>query len=66
LALPTGMVILGVMSSLLGPQRAMLVSALVGLAVLGVTAFTNRGLSGGVAVSGGREGDPVSAQSELG
>jgi predicted MFS family arabinose efflux permease len=73
LALPTGMVILGVMSSLLGPQRAMLVSALVGLAVLAVTAFTNRGLlpdtatpSSGASISGGREGDPVAAQPELG
>jgi MFS family permease len=75
LGLPTGMVILGIMSSLLGPQRAMLVSALVGLAVLAGTAFTNRSLmrtpdttagSSGVPISGGREGNPVAAQPELG
>ncbi|WP_284228674.1 MFS transporter [Mycobacterium antarcticum] len=66
LALPAGMVILGVMSSLLGPRLAMLVSALAGLAALGATVLTNREMSGGAAVSGGREGDPVTAQPELG
>jgi predicted MFS family arabinose efflux permease len=79
LALPTGMVILGVMSSLLGPQRAMLVSALAGLAFLAATAVMNRGLmsdtvtasddaepAGGESIRDGREGNPVTPQPELG
>lgn len=73
LALPIGMVILGVMSSLFGPQRAMLMSAMVGLAVLAVTAVMNRGQmwlphsrSGAAARGGHREGDAVAAQPELG
>ncbi len=74
LALPTGMVILGVMSSLLGAQLAMLVSALVGLVALAATLFGNGqrmraphtvATSGG-AIRVGREGDPVAAQPELG
>ncbi len=71
LALPTGMVILGITSSLLGPRRAMLVSALVGLAALATTILGNPHqmrppeTSGG-AVSLGLEGDPVAAQPELG
>ena len=75
LALPLGMVILGVTSSLLGPQPAMLVSALVGLVALGATVLVNRNLtrapitadgSGGAPIGGGREGDPVATQPELG
>lgn len=75
LALPLGMVILGVTSSLLGPQLAMLVSALVGLAALGTTVLLNRELmrasstaagSSGATIRGGREGDPVTTQPELG
>ncbi len=75
LALPAGMVILGVMSSLLGPQRAMLVSALAGLVVLAVTAFLSRDLtrtvgtpeaSRAVPVSGSREGNSITTQPELG
>jgi predicted MFS family arabinose efflux permease len=41
IALPTGMVILGVTSSLLGARLAMLVSALVGLAALTTTLLAN-------------------------
>jgi predicted MFS family arabinose efflux permease len=71
LALPTGMVILGVTSSLLGARLAMLVSALVGLAALAATLLGNPHqirppeTSGGP-VSLGREGDPVATQPELG
>jgi MFS family permease len=70
-ALPTGMVILGVASSLLGAQLAMLVSAVVGLAALTATLLANQRLmrapepSGG-AISLGGEGDPVAAKLELG
>lgn len=68
-ALPTGMVVLGVTSSLLGPQRAMLVTALAGLAALGATILLNRRelslpASGG-AIGVGGEGDPVTAQAQL-
>lgn len=75
LALPVGMVILGVMSSLLDPQLAMLASALVGLTALIATVLLNRGLmrapstatgSGGAAIRSGCEGNPVAAQPELG
>jgi MFS family permease len=75
LALPSGMVILGVMSSLLGPEPAMQASALVGLAVLAATAILNRDLmrapgsypaSRRPAVRGGREGNSIAAQPELG
>jgi predicted MFS family arabinose efflux permease len=71
LALPGGMVILGVTSSLLGARLAMLVSALLGLAALAATILRNPqqmrapGTSSGT-VSVGREGDPVTAQPELG
>lgn len=61
LALPTGMVVLGVTSSLFGPQLAMLLSAVVGLLVLAAI----RVASGG-AISVGGEGDPVAAQAEVG
>jgi predicted MFS family arabinose efflux permease len=60
-ALPMGMVILGITSSLLGAQPAMLVSALVGLAALAATL-----LSSGGSISFGGEGDSVAAQPELG
>ena len=72
-ALPTGMVVLGVVSSLFGVQLAMLLSALVGLAALAATvlgyqhlmrpetAATSRG-----ATRVGGEGDSVAAQPELG
>ena len=64
-ALPTGMLILGAMSSVLGPQRAMLVSALAGLAALAATLlFGRRHLSKSVldeAAGGGGEGDSVAA-----
>lgn len=61
LALPTGMVVLGIMSSLLGAQLAMLVSALVGLLSLAAIVAASRG-----AISVGGEGDSVAAQPELG
>jgi predicted MFS family arabinose efflux permease len=60
-ALPTGMVVLGVMSSLLGAQAAMLVSALAGLAALAATV-----LASGRTIGVGGEGDSVAAQPELG
>jgi predicted MFS family arabinose efflux permease len=65
LALPTGMVILGVTSSVLGPQRAMLMSALAGLLTLAATLlvgrrYLNRPTLGEAAGRGG-EGDSVAA-----
>jgi predicted MFS family arabinose efflux permease len=74
LALPTGMVVLGVTSSLFGAQLAMLLSALIGLVALAATLLGNQQLmkaphsvqiSGG-AISVGGEGDSVAAQPELG
>jgi predicted MFS family arabinose efflux permease len=74
-ALPTGMIILGVTSSLLGPQLAMVVSAVVGLIAVAVTAFVSRDLmrppdpgtpSGAGPIRGGRESNPIAAQPELG
>lgn len=64
--LPTGMVFLGVASSLFGAQLAMLMSALVGLAALAATLLGSRKLMSGGAICVGREGDSVAAQSELG
>jgi len=61
-ALPTGMVVLGVTSSLLGAQPAMLMSALFGLAALAATVLGNSGRAIGV----GGEGDSIAAQPELG
>ena len=61
LALPTGMIVLGVTSSLLGAQRAMLASAIVGLVALAITLVMSNG-----AISVGGEGDSVAAQLELG
>jgi MFS family permease len=74
LALPTGMVVLGVASSLFGPQLAMLLSALVGLVALAATLLGNRQLmkaphtvaTSGGAISVGGEGDSVTAQPDLG
>jgi len=74
LALPTGMVVLGVASSLFGPQLAMLLSALIGLVALTATLLGNRHLmksphtvrTSGGAISVGGEGDSVTAQPELG
>jgi predicted MFS family arabinose efflux permease len=60
-ALPTGMVVLGVTSTLLGAQMAMLVSALVGLVAMAVTMMTS-----GRAISVGGKGDSIAAQPELG
>lgn len=73
-ALPTGMVVLGVMSGLLGAQLAMLVSALAGLAALAAIVAANRKLlmrlpSRTVTLCGpisvGREGNPITPQPEL-
>jgi MFS family permease len=74
LALPTGMVVLGVMSSLFGAHLAMLLSALIGLVALAATLLGNRQLmtarhivpvsSGAISVGG--EGDSIAAQPELG
>jgi predicted MFS family arabinose efflux permease len=61
LALPTGMVVLGVMSSLLGAQLAMVVSAMAGLVALAVTVAA----SGGTIRIGG-EGNSVASQPQLG
>jgi predicted MFS family arabinose efflux permease len=61
-ALPTGMVVLGVTSSLVGAQPAMLMSALVGLAALAATVLGNSGR----AISVGGERDSVATQPELG
>ncbi len=74
LALPTGMVVLGVASSLFGPQLAMLLSALVGLVALAATLLGNRQLikaphavaASGGPISVGGEGDSVTAQPDLG
>jgi MFS family permease len=74
LALPTGMVVLGVMSSLFGAHLAMLLSALIGLVALAATLLGNRQLMkaphtvpiSGRAISVGGEGDSVAAQPELG
>ncbi|MDT5064313.1 MAG: hypothetical protein QOK02_468, partial [Mycobacterium sp.] len=70
-ALPTGMVVLGVMSTLLGARMAMLVSALVGLAAVAATLLRNQDLMRAPAPSGGAsgvggEGDSITAQPELG
>jgi predicted MFS family arabinose efflux permease len=73
-ALPTGMVVLGLASSLLGAQLAMLVSAIVGLVALTATLLGNQRLirapvtaaTSGGAIGGGGEGDSVAAQLELG
>jgi predicted MFS family arabinose efflux permease len=62
LALPTGMVVLGVTSSVLGAQPAMLVSALVGLVALAAVTLA---VSGG-AIGVGGKGDSVATQPELG
>lgn len=60
-ALPTGMVVLGVASSIFGAQLAMLVSSLIGLAALAVMLAL---LGGAIRVGGER--NSVAAQPELG
>jgi predicted MFS family arabinose efflux permease len=79
-ALPTGMLILGLSSSVLGARLAMLVSALVGVGALATLVVRHPGLLhdeqshkersdpelSGRAVRAGREGDAVAAQPELG
>jgi predicted MFS family arabinose efflux permease len=60
-ALPTGMVVLGVTSSVFGAQLAMLVSSLIGLAALAVMLALSRR-----PISIGGEGDSITAQPELG
>jgi predicted MFS family arabinose efflux permease len=73
-ALPTGMVVLGVTSSLFGAQLAMLLSAMVGLVALAATLLGNQRLirtpdtaqTSGRATRSGRKGDSVTAQPELG
>ena len=67
-ALPTGMIVLGVTSTLLGARLAMLASAMVGLAALVATLLGSRSLirtSDGT-ISVGREGHSITAQPELG
>jgi predicted MFS family arabinose efflux permease len=75
IALPTGMLILGVTSSLLGARSAMFVSAVVGLGaltalVLRYPELLRREQSGakqsGRAMRASREGDAIAAQPELG
>ncbi|MBI3213011.1 MAG: MFS transporter [Mycobacterium sp.] len=74
LALPTGMVILGVTSNLLGARPAMLLSALVGLAAIAVTVLANQKLlrtpqretPSGHATCVGGECNSIAAQPELG
>ena len=65
LALPTGMVILGVTSGVLGPQRAMLASALAGLVTLAATLLLGRRYVSrptlDEAAGRGGEGDSVAA-----
>lgn len=73
-ALPTGMLLLGVASNVFGAQPAMLLSAVAGLAVLAATVLANKRLLGAPLTAGtsggaagvGREGDAVAAQPELG
>jgi hypothetical protein len=73
-ALPSGMVVLGIASSLLGARQAMLVSALVGLIALCLIVIANAGLFGAPRrrivsrrpVGVGGESHPIAAQPELG
>lgn len=67
-ALPTGMLLLGAASSLLGARQAMLVSACVGLAALAVTWLRSRSLvcASDRAIRVGRESHSITAQPELG
>jgi len=73
-ALPSGMVLLGVMASVFGAQPAMLISAVAGLVALGALVCANPGLfgvtyrrmaSGGPTGIGG-EGNSITTQPELG
>lgn len=67
-ALPTGMILLGAASSLLGARQAMLASACVGLVALAATWFCRRSLvrasDGSICV--GRERHSITPQPELG
>jgi predicted MFS family arabinose efflux permease len=69
-ALPCGMLILGVTSSLLGARSAMFVSAVVGFGALSTLVMRNPGLvrreHSGRAIRAGRESDAIAAQPELG
>lgn len=73
-ALPAGMVLLGLTSGLLGARPAMLLSALVGLVVLVVVGLGNRRLLqsfdaaavSGAAAGVGGERNPVATQTQLG
>jgi predicted MFS family arabinose efflux permease len=58
IALPTGMLVLGVSSNLLGPRQAMLLSSLVGTVALAVVVLRNPQLIRHVAHSGGAYGTP--------
>jgi MFS family permease len=72
-ALPTGMVVLGVTSSLFGAQPAMLLSAVIGMVALGAMFLGNRALmtapdavpSSSRAISVRGESNSVAAQPEL-
>lgn len=63
-ALPAGMIMLGIASSLLGTRPAMLASAMIGLTVLAMTLLCNRPLlrASGGAVSIGGERNTISPQ----
>lgn len=63
-ALPAGMIVLGIASGLLGTRPAMLVSALIGLTALTITLLWNRPVlrAAGGAVRIGGEGNTVSTQ----
>lgn len=67
-ALPTGMILLGAASSLLGARQAMLVSACVGLVALAANGVRSRALvrASDGAIRVGRESHSITAQPELG
>lgn len=67
-ALPTGMILLGALSSVLGARQAMLVSACAGLVALAVTWFRSRSLvhTSDRAIRVGRESHSIAPQPELG
>lgn len=67
-ALPTGMILLGAASSLLGARQAMLMSACIGLVALAATWFCRRSLvrASDGAICVGRERHSITPQPELG
>ena len=67
-ALPTGMILLGAASALLGARQAMLVSAGIGLVALATAVFRNRSLmrTSDGAIRVGRESHSITPQPELG